>query len=93
MNVSGLGVRQFEFWYRISHQVNPSHQTGTQILYYKNRKDYVRPLRVEKCDNSSTYNVVLQLESTNKAERVKKNITVIPVSLKFLRIIEPTLFF
>ena len=89
MNVSGLGVRPFEFWYRISHQVNPSHQTGNQILYCKNRKDYVRPIRVEKCDNSSTYNSA----GTNKAERVKKNITVIPISIKFFRIIEPTLFF
>lgn len=36
---------------------------------------------------------MLHLESTNKAERVKENITVIPVSLKFLRIIDLTLFF
>lgn len=93
VNVPGLGVKQFEFWCRICHQVNPPHQTGTQILYSKTRLS-IAPFKLEHVIIlQPTVPLMLQLlQSTKKAEE-EKNMKVIPVSLKFPRIIEPALFF
>lgn len=89
-----VGVTQFEFWCKICHQVILSHPTGTQILYCKTGLSKT-PFKLENIIIlQPTIPLVLQLlQSTKKAEKVEKNMKIIPDSLKFLRMIKPILIF
>ena len=86
MSAPGLGVRRLEFWYKICHQLMLPHLTQTQILHCKTGLAKA-PFKLENVITLQP--LVLQfLQSTKKAEKVKKHRQVIPDSLKSLRIIE-----